>query len=34
MLVLKRLTLVAITLVAILVGGEAALAGLGQPSPW
>jgi cytochrome c oxidase subunit 2 len=32
--VLKRLTLVAITLVAILVGGEAALAGLGQPSPW
>lgn len=34
MLVLKRLTLMAITLVAILVGGEAALAGLGQPSPW
>jgi cytochrome c oxidase subunit 2 len=34
MLVLKRLTLVAITLVAILMGGEAALAGLGQPSPW
>jgi cytochrome c oxidase subunit II len=33
-LVLKRLTLVAITLVAILMGGEAALAGLGQPSPW
>jgi cytochrome c oxidase subunit 2 len=32
--VLKRLTLVAITLVAILMGGEAALAGLGQPSPW
>ena len=31
MLVLKRLTLVAITLVAILMGGEA---GLGQPSPW
>jgi cytochrome c oxidase subunit II len=28
------LTLVAITLVAILMGGEAALAGLGQPSPW
>ena len=34
MLVLKRLTLVAIMLVAILMGGEAALAGLGQPSPW
>src|SRR5947209_8868050 len=34
MLVLKLLTLVAITLVAILMGGEAALAGLGQPSPW
>lgn len=34
MLVLKRLTLVAITLVAILMGGEAAVAGLGQPSPW
>jgi cytochrome c oxidase subunit 2 len=34
MLVLKRLTLVAITLVAILTGCEAALAGLGQPSPW
>ena len=34
MLVLKRLTLMAITLVAILMGGEAALAGLGQPSPW
>lgn len=34
MLVLKRLTLLAITLVAILMGGEAALAGLGQPSPW
>jgi cytochrome c oxidase subunit II len=34
MFVLKRLTLVAITLVAILMGGEAALAGLGQPSPW
>jgi len=34
MLVRKRLTLVAITLVAILMGGEAALAGLGQPSPW
>ena len=34
MLVLKRLTLVAITPVAILMGCEAALAGLGQPSPW
>jgi cytochrome c oxidase subunit II len=34
MLVLKRLTLVPITLVAILMGCEAALAGLGQPSPW
>ena len=34
MLVRKRLTLVAITLVAILMGCEAALAGLGQPSPW
>ena len=34
MLVLKRLTLVAITLVAILMGCEAAPAGLGQPSPW
>ena len=34
MLVLKRLILVAITLVAILMGCEAALAGLGQPSPW
>ena len=34
MLVRKRLTLVAITLVAIVMGGEAALAGLGQPSPW
>jgi cytochrome c oxidase subunit 2 len=34
MLVLKRLTVVAITMVAILMGGEAALAGLGQPSPW
>jgi cytochrome c oxidase subunit II len=33
-LVRKRLTLVAITLVAILMGAEAALAGLGQPSPW
>lgn len=34
MLVLKRLTLLTITVVAILMGGEAALAGLGQPSPW
>ncbi len=34
MLVLKRLTVLAITVVAILTGAEAALAGLGQPSPW
>jgi cytochrome c oxidase subunit 2 len=34
MLVRKRLILAAITLVAILMGGEAAVAGLGQPSPW
>ncbi|MBV8112239.1 MAG: cytochrome c oxidase subunit II [Hyphomicrobiales bacterium] len=34
MLVLKRLTLVAIMLIANLMGCEAALAGLGQPSPW
>jgi len=34
MLVLKRLTVLAITMVAILTGAEAALAGLGQPSPW
>jgi cytochrome c oxidase subunit II len=34
MLVLKRLTVLAIAMVAILTGAEAALAGLGQPSPW
>jgi cytochrome c oxidase subunit 2 len=34
MLVLKRLTVLTITMVAILTGAEAALAGLGQPSPW
>jgi cytochrome c oxidase subunit 2 len=34
MLVLKRLTVLAITMVAVLTGAEAALAGLGQPSPW
>jgi len=34
MLVLKRLTVLAITVVAILTGAEAARAGLGQPSPW
>ena len=34
MFVLKRLTVLAITMVAILSGVEAALAGLGQPSPW
>jgi cytochrome c oxidase subunit II len=34
MLVLKRLTVLAITMVAILTGAESALAGLGQPSPW
>jgi cytochrome c oxidase subunit 2 len=34
MLVLKRLTVLAITTVAILTGAEGALAGLGQPSPW
>ena len=34
MLVLKRLIVLAITMVAILTGGEAAVAGLGQPSPW
>ena len=34
MFVLKRLTVLAITMVAILSGAEAALAGLGQPSPW
>jgi cytochrome c oxidase subunit II len=34
MLVLKGLTVLAIAVVAILAGAEAALAGLGQPSPW
>ena len=34
MLVLKRLAVVAVTVLAILAGGRAALAGLGQPSPW
>jgi cytochrome c oxidase subunit II len=34
MLVLKRLAEVAVTVLAILGGGGAALAGLGQPSPW
>jgi len=34
MLVLKRLIVLAITMVAILTDGEAAVAGLGQPSPW
>jgi cytochrome c oxidase subunit 2 len=34
MLVLKRLTVLAVTIFAVLAGGEAALAGLGQPSPW
>jgi cytochrome c oxidase subunit 2 len=34
MLVLKRLTVLAMAMVAILTGAEAALAGLGQPSPW
>jgi len=33
-LVLKRLTVLAIAMVAVLTGAEAALAGLGQPSPW
>ena len=32
MLVLKRLTLLAMTMAAILAGGGMALAGLGQPS--
>jgi cytochrome c oxidase subunit II len=34
MLVSKRLTALAATVVALLAGGGAALAGLGQPSPW
>jgi cytochrome c oxidase subunit II len=34
MLVLKRLTLLAVTMAVILAGGGAALAGIGQPSEW
>jgi cytochrome c oxidase subunit 2 len=34
MLVLKRLTLLAMTMAAVLAGGGAALAGIGQPSEW
>ena len=34
MLVFKRLTAVAVTIGAVLAGAGAALAGLGQPSPW
>ena len=34
MLVSKRLTALAATVVTLLAGGGAALAGLGQPSPW
>jgi cytochrome c oxidase subunit 2 len=34
MLMLKRLTVLAVTIVAVLAEGQAALAGLGQPSPW
>ena len=34
MLVLKRLTALAVTLLAILAGGNAAFAGLGHPSDW
>jgi cytochrome c oxidase subunit 2 len=34
MLVFKRLTALAVTISAILAGGEAALAEFGQPSPW
>jgi cytochrome c oxidase subunit 2 len=34
MLLLKRLTVLVVTIVATLGGAEAALAGLGQPSPW
>jgi len=34
MLVLKRLAAVAATIMSVLAGGEAALAGMGQPSPW
>jgi cytochrome c oxidase subunit 2 len=34
MLVRKRLTLLAMTMAAVLAGGGAALAGIGQPSEW
>jgi cytochrome c oxidase subunit II len=34
MLVLKRLTALAVTVFALLAGAQAARAGLGQPSPW
>jgi len=34
MLVFKRLTALAVTVLALLAGANAALAGLGQPSPW
>ena len=34
MLVLKRLSVLAVTFLLILAGGGAALAGLGQPSEW
>ena len=34
MLLLKRLTMLAVTVVAALGAAEPALAGLGQPSPW
>jgi len=34
MLLIQRLTVLAVTIVATLGGAEAALAGLGQPSPW
>jgi cytochrome c oxidase subunit 2 len=34
MLVFKRLTALAVAIVAVLAGAETALAGVGQPSPW
>ncbi len=34
MLVLKRLTAMAVTIGALLAGAGVAWAGLGQPSPW
>jgi cytochrome c oxidase subunit 2 len=34
MLMLKRLTVLAVTIVAVLANGGPAAAGLGQPSPW